>query len=189
MDAKIAEQILDELAPTFEGIESRSEAILHFLKDKGIATDEELAPYLEQAAAASSVRWRALRVRMGRLFALAEKSEEEHLARQLAKEAHREDAPSEKAKPAKAETQQNEVDPAKQKKDEQRAEATAESVHTDDRKHDKKDDLARGHANSQPTFSPDHPKDAEEVAPAESEAGKNQPAQSQTSATPSNNAA
>jgi len=83
MDAKIAEQILDELAPTFEGIESRSEAILHFLKDKGIATDEELAPYLEQAAAASSVRWRALRVRMGRLFSLAEKSDEEKLAKKV----------------------------------------------------------------------------------------------------------
>lgn len=77
MDSKIAEQILDELAPTFERIESESAAIRQFLKDKGIATDEQLAPYLEQASAASSVRWRALRVRMGRLFSMAEKSDEE----------------------------------------------------------------------------------------------------------------
>lgn len=81
MDSKIAEQILDELAPTFEAIESQSEALLRFVREKGIASDEELAPYLEQAAAASSVRWRALRVRMGRLFSLAEKSEEEKFAK------------------------------------------------------------------------------------------------------------
>jgi len=88
MDAKIAEQILDELAPTFEALESQSAAILQFLKDKNIADDDQLAPYMEKAAAASSVRWRALRVRMGRLFALAEKSEEEKLAK---KEAEKEE--------------------------------------------------------------------------------------------------
>jgi len=86
MDAKIAEQILDELAPTFEAIESQSAAILQFLKDKNIANDEQLAPYMEKAAAASSVRWRALRMRMGRLFSLAEKSEEETLAKKEAEE-------------------------------------------------------------------------------------------------------
>jgi hypothetical protein len=87
MDAKIAEQILDELAPAFEALESQSAAILQFLKDKNIADDDQLAPYMEKAAAASSVRWRALRVRMGRLFALAEKSEEE---KQAKKEAEKE---------------------------------------------------------------------------------------------------
>ena len=81
MDAKIAEQILDELAPTFEALESQSAAILQFLKDRNVVDDDQLAPYMEKAAAASSVRWRALRVRMGRLFALAEKSEEEKLAK------------------------------------------------------------------------------------------------------------
>jgi len=82
MDSKIAQQILDELAPTFERIESQSAAILQFLKEKEIASDEQLAPYLEQASAASSVRWRALRVRMGRLFLMAEKNEDEKLAKQ-----------------------------------------------------------------------------------------------------------
>ena len=77
MDSKIAEQIVDDLAPTFERIESQSAAILQFMKEKGIATDEQLAPYLEQASAASSVRWRALRVRMVRLFSMAEKSDDE----------------------------------------------------------------------------------------------------------------
>jgi|SRR5579864_126455 len=77
MESKIAEQILDELAPAFEAIETQSAALMQFVKEKGIATDEQLAPYLEQAAAASSVRWRALRVRMGRLFSMAEKSDDE----------------------------------------------------------------------------------------------------------------
>src|ERR1700746_1106693 len=84
MEAKIAEQILDEMASTFEALESQSAAILQFLKDNKIANDDQLAPYMEKAAAARSVRWRARRVRMGRLFALAEKSEEEKLAKKEA---------------------------------------------------------------------------------------------------------
>ena len=83
MDSKIAQQILDELAPTFERLESQSAAILQLLKEKGIASDEELAPYLEEASAASSVRWRALRVRMGRLLSMAEKNEDEKRAEKV----------------------------------------------------------------------------------------------------------
>jgi hypothetical protein len=83
MDSKIAEQILDELAPTFERIESQSAAMLQFLKEKGIASDQQLAPYLEQASAASSVRWRALRVRMGRLLSMAQKSEDENRPKEV----------------------------------------------------------------------------------------------------------
>jgi hypothetical protein len=83
MDSKIAEQILDELAPTFEAVETQSAAIMQFLKDRGIASDEQLAPYMEQAAAASSVRWRALRVRMGRLLSMAENRADEKRAQQM----------------------------------------------------------------------------------------------------------
>jgi hypothetical protein len=39
-----------------------------FLKDQGIASDEKLAPYLDQAGNAASVRWRAAGVRMDHLF-------------------------------------------------------------------------------------------------------------------------
>lgn len=73
MDKKLIEEILDELIPTFEAMEAQSAAVLMFLKDKELATDYQLAPYLRQAADASNVRWRATRVRMERLLSAAMK--------------------------------------------------------------------------------------------------------------------
>jgi hypothetical protein len=58
-------------------MESQNMAVLHFLKDKGIATEEQLAPYLEQAATASDVKWRAGRLRIKHLLSAAMKSSEE----------------------------------------------------------------------------------------------------------------
>jgi hypothetical protein len=57
-------EILDELFSLLESFETQSLALTQFLKDEGIATDEKLAPYLDRAGNASSVKWRAARVRM-----------------------------------------------------------------------------------------------------------------------------
>jgi hypothetical protein len=76
MEPSMAEQILDELLPSFEALETQSGAILQFLKDKGTVTDEQFAPYIEQARSASVIRWRAVRLRMNRLLAPAFKEAE-----------------------------------------------------------------------------------------------------------------
>jgi hypothetical protein len=77
MDPTITQEILDDLIPSLEALEARSAAVLEFLKHEGITTDEKLAPYLEQAASASNVRWLGVRVRIERLLSSAEKDSAE----------------------------------------------------------------------------------------------------------------
>ena len=84
MDEEIVKQILDELFSSFEDSETKSAALLLFLKDQGIATEEKLAPYFEQAANTSEVRWRAARVRMGALLASALKTPEPAAEKKIA---------------------------------------------------------------------------------------------------------
>lgn len=57
-------EILDELFSLLESLEAQSLALTQFLKDQGIATDKKMAPYLDRAGNASSVKWRAARARM-----------------------------------------------------------------------------------------------------------------------------
>ena len=61
-------EILGELFALLEAQETQSAAVLQFLRDQGIATDEKLAPYLEQAGRASSIKWLAARKRMEHLL-------------------------------------------------------------------------------------------------------------------------
>src|SRR6202035_4359304 len=61
-------EIFDDLFSLLETLETQNVAILQFLKAQGIATDEEGAPYLDQAGNAASVKWRAHRARMEHLF-------------------------------------------------------------------------------------------------------------------------
>jgi hypothetical protein len=65
--------------------DTQNTALLQFLKAKGIATDEELAPFLEQAGNASNVKWLAARVRIRSLISSAMKPAEEHAETEGAK--------------------------------------------------------------------------------------------------------
>jgi hypothetical protein len=76
MDEKIVQEVLDELFPYFEAAETQSAAVLQFLKEKGIASEEELAPFITRAENASSVRWRAARARISYLMLAAVKPPE-----------------------------------------------------------------------------------------------------------------
>src|ERR1700686_3699141 len=71
-------EILGELFSLLETFETQSLALTQFLKDQGIATDEKLAPYLDRAGNASSVKWRAARARMQYLLSpVAKKSNDQ----------------------------------------------------------------------------------------------------------------
>jgi hypothetical protein len=70
-------EILDELFSLLETFETQSIAITQLLRDQGIATDEKLAPYLDRAGNASSVKWRAARARMQYLLSPIQKEKKE----------------------------------------------------------------------------------------------------------------
>lgn len=96
MDQNIVQEILHELFASLEALDTQTSAIRQFLKDKGTATERELAPYLEQAGNASGVRWLALRVRIDYLLSSAMKP-----AEQDAKEAKKDSAQSAENKSGK----------------------------------------------------------------------------------------
>lgn len=77
MDEAQVQQIVDELLSSLEPLETQSSALLQFLKAKGFATDEELAPFLDQAGNTANVRWRAVKVRIAALISSAMKPSEQ----------------------------------------------------------------------------------------------------------------
>ncbi|MGH9641000.1 MAG: hypothetical protein ACRD3Q_01105 [Terriglobales bacterium] len=106
-DGKVGGQFLHELFSALEDLETQSAGILQFLKDKGLATDQELAPYLEAAANASEVRWRAARLRIETLLAGAIREAEEEVARKIEE---RESAEQKKDEPREEEKKRSQME-------------------------------------------------------------------------------
>lgn len=73
MNSDTVKKLLDEFYPQLEALETRCTAIQQFLTDQRLATDEQLAPYLERAGKTSSVKWLANRLRMEYLLTSAVK--------------------------------------------------------------------------------------------------------------------
>ena len=72
-NANPLKEVLDEFFTLLETLETHSAAVVQFLKDQGITTDEKLAPYLERAGNASNVKWRAARLRIEYLLSPIQK--------------------------------------------------------------------------------------------------------------------
>jgi uncharacterized protein YdaU (DUF1376 family) len=115
MNVDLAHELLNELGLSLEHLEAQQAALMQFLKDEGIVTDNKLAPYLTQAGKASNVRWRAARVRLERLIS-AEEEKEERRAEKEKQQASAAQAPS-----------QNEGNEAASKKEEGGSEAAPKS--------------------------------------------------------------
>lgn len=132
MDEKIVQEILHELFSSLETLDTQSTAILQFLKDKGIANDKELASHLEHAGNASSVRWRAVRVRIDYLLSSAIKAAEQDAKKESPKPTEKK--PAENKREAKAATKQlSEKETPKDKDKGNGKEQIATQVSTDDK--------------------------------------------------------
>jgi len=103
MDDKIAQLILDELFSSLEALETQTTAIVQFLKEKGGASEEQLAPYLEQAERASSIKRRAARVRIDYLISGITSPPKKAVERDGAKGEKKPEQPAEKAEEKKQE--------------------------------------------------------------------------------------
>ena len=117
MDENIGKEILDELFSSLETIERQNAALWELLKSKGIVSDEELAPHLEEARGASSVRWLAARVRIDHLIAGATKADQRKAeavsAKAPEKSSGADSAAAGAEQPKKSQPEQSEVDAGK----------------------------------------------------------------------------
>jgi hypothetical protein len=117
MNNEAMKGVLNDLFSHLERLETQSEAILQFLKEKKRVTDKQLAPYLEQAANASNVKWRAARVRIDHLLSPEHPEEEIKLGKppELHEDSTREGSSDEKQK-ASTDKEDKPIEPVEETK-------------------------------------------------------------------------
>ena len=118
MDEALLQEIFEQLFQSLETAETQSAALLQFLKAKGIAKDEDLAPYFEQASKASSVRWVATRARINRLLSAVTKSKEKSPESSEQQPAHSESEPVQSADSERTPGNSKESSPGRDAKNE-----------------------------------------------------------------------
>src|SRR5580704_15125705 len=111
-------EIFDEVFTLMEDLETRSVAVLEYMKEQGGVSDEKLAPYLDRAAAASDVRWRAARARMEHVLAPKPKS-----ATEVGKDEKLKEPSSSKAQAKGKEAESSGTKPQGEKKQEPKADS------------------------------------------------------------------
>jgi hypothetical protein len=125
MNEDILREALHEMFSSLEALETQNAAILSLLKEKGIATDEALAPHFEQAANASNVRWRAAQVRMDYLLSSATKVAEQAAEKQAARpEASHQSQPSIAPKSSRSDVTENATPSTHEGETEEEAQST-----------------------------------------------------------------
>ncbi len=98
-DENPLKELLDELIDSLERMEARSEALHQYLAGEGKAAEKALAPYMEQAANASDVRWRAFRVRAEALLAAGTRELEKNAKPEQSKPEPNEEVEAQQAEP------------------------------------------------------------------------------------------
>jgi hypothetical protein len=131
-------EVLNELFTLLEAQETNSAAVLQLLKDEGIASDEKLATYVDQAGNASSVKWRAARMRMEYLLTSAQKQTSDNDKAKEApkdtepdkgndKDKEQEQSSTKSLEAESSETKSSEAKSSESKSDDRNAEKTATS--------------------------------------------------------------
>ena len=140
-------EVLSELFALLEAQETNSAALLQLLKDQGIASDEKLSTYLDQAGRASNVKWRAARMRMEYLLTPIQKETADRDKSKQAepKEARSKEAQSpEVANKAEEGKRKNQAKDNGNEKEEKQAETISAGNDNADKSPDERSDASNG---------------------------------------------
>ena len=140
-------EILSELFALLEAQETNSAALLQLLKDQGIASDEKLSTYLDQAGRASNVKWRAARMRMEYLLTpIQKKTADKDKSKQAEpKEAQSKEAESpEVANKTEEGKRKNQAKDTGNEKEEKQAETKSAGDNNAEKSPDEKSDASNG---------------------------------------------